>query len=73
MTLLWIGMFAVFGFLTIRHFVNRRFVWGTVTSLGALLGMASLMVDAVRVMQGAAEEGAYTSSPGTKNAWSKEG
>ena len=72
MTLLWIGMFVGFGFLAVRHFVNRRFAWGAIASIGALLGAGSLVVDALRATQGGAEEQAYA-SPGAKNAWSKEG
>lgn len=62
-------MFAGFGFLAVRHFVNRRFVWGAIASIGALLGAGSFVVDALR----AAEEQAYSSSAGAKNAWSKDG
>ena len=69
MTLIGIGMLLGFGFLALRHFMARRFVWGTLASLGAMLGMASLAVDFARA--GQAAEAAQTHASST-NPWAKD-
>jgi|GEM_PF-7049217 len=48
MTLLFLGLCLVFGFLAFRHFSNGRFIWGTFAALGSLLMAAAVWVDGQR-------------------------
>ena len=65
MTMVGVGMLVVFGFLSLRHFMARRFVWAALTSLGAVIGMGSLAVDFARASQDAP-------AASSTNPWSKQ-
>ncbi len=45
MTILFIALFLVFGFMAIRNFRNGRFFWGLITGLGCLLMAGAVWVD----------------------------
>ena len=64
------GMIAVFGFLTFRNFATGKRFWGALTSLGLVLGMASVWVDYQR-----STTPPLTQNPvqGSSNPWAKDG
>lgn len=63
------GMIAVFGFLTFRNFAAGRRFWGAVTSLGLVLGMASVWVDYQR---SAGPQLAQSPAQRSSNPWAKD-
>ena len=67
--MLGLGMTAVFGFLTFRNFLTRKPVWGVISSIGLMLGMASIWIDYERASAPAAAPAAQSSS----NPWAKDG
>lgn len=70
MTLIGLALLLSCGFLAVRHFVSRCFVWGTVASLGALIGLGSLTVDILRANKGTTQGGGSVSKS-SPNPWSK--
>ena len=69
MTIIGLLMLVVFGFLAVRHFLGRRYVWAILASLGSLLGAGSLWVDYQRASNGASDtEVSSTPSPETSQS-----
>lgn len=54
MAIVSIGMFLVFGFLMVRHILNRRYFWAVIAGFGFLLGAAGIWVDFQRASDAAA-------------------
>jgi hypothetical protein len=69
MTIIGLGMVLVFGFLAFRNFRSGRFFWGGVSSIGMLLGMASLWVDYERATNPAIAQ----AQSSTSNPWAPDG
>ncbi len=51
MTLVFIGLFVVFGFLAFRNFSNGRIFWGLLTGVGCALMLGAVWVDYQRASQ----------------------
>jgi hypothetical protein len=66
--MLGLGMTAVFGFLTLRNFLTRKPVWGVVSSIGLMLGMASIWID----YQRATTPPAPAAQASTGSPWAKD-
>ena len=45
MTILFIALFLVFGFLAVRHFRTGRIFWALITAIGCLLMAGAVWVD----------------------------
>lgn len=70
MTILFLGLCLVFGFLAVRHFANGRFIWGSFAALGSLLMAGAVWVDAQRATASsgdtATSEAAESAQPAPK-------
>jgi hypothetical protein len=62
-------MTVVFGFLTLRNFLFRKPVWGVVSSIGLMLGMASVWIDFQRTTNPPAAE---VGSQAPSSPWAKD-
>lgn len=67
MTIIGLLMALVFGFLTLKNFASGRKILGTLTALGALLGLASVWVDYEQATEARAREKA-AADPWAKDA-----